>query len=98
MYTCIYKEKEDSFPLVVCSSVLAVVTVLKKYKKLIYKMNRIEVLKSSRGNSMIYFSGYLYTEHRVTEEKRMFRCEDRTCRSKYKFLNLMIQVISDAVF
>ena len=43
-------------------------------------MNRIEVLKSSRGNSMIYFSGYVYTQHRVTEEKRIFRCEDRICK------------------
>ena len=49
------------------------------------------MLKSSQGNSMIYFFGYLETQHRVTEEKRIFRCEDRTCRSKYKFLNLMIQ-------
>ena len=56
------------------------------------------MLKSSRGNSMIYFSGYLYTQHRVTEEKPIFRCENRTCRSKYKFLNLMIQVFFDAVF
>ena len=55
-------------------------------------MNRIEVLKSSRGNSMIYVSGYVYTQHRVTEEKRIFRCEDGTCRSKYKSLNLMIQI------
>ena len=30
---------------------------------------------------MIYFSGYLYTQHHVTEEKRIFRCEDQTCRS-----------------
>ena len=70
------REKENSFPLVVRSSTLAVVTILKKYKKLIYKMNRIEALKSSRENSMIYFSGYLYTQHRVTKEKRIFRCED----------------------
>ena len=41
---------------------------------------------------MIYFSGYVYTQHRVTEEKRIFRCEDQTCRSKYKSLNLMIQI------
>lgn len=44
-------------------------------------MNEIEVLKTSRGNSMIYFSGYFYTQHRKTEEKRIFRCEDRNCRS-----------------
>ena len=61
-------------------------------------MNRIEALKSSRGNSMVYFPGYLYTQHRVTEEKRIFRCEDRTCRSKYKCLKLMIQVFLDADF
>ena len=61
-------------------------------------MNWIEALKRSRENSMIYFSGYLYTQHRVTEEKRIFRCEDRTCRSKYKFLDLTIQVFLDAVF
>ena len=47
---------------------------------------------------MIYSSGYLYTQHRVTEDKRIFRCEDRACRSKYKFLNLMFQVFSDAIF
>ncbi|CAF1308875.1 unnamed protein product [Rotaria sp. Silwood1] len=29
---------------------------------------------------MIYFSEYLYTQHRITEEKRIFRCEDRNCR------------------
>ncbi|CAF1560987.1 unnamed protein product, partial [Rotaria sordida] len=45
-------------------------------------MNTIEVLKSTRGNPMIYFSGYLYTQHRITEEKRIFRCEDRNCRSR----------------
>ena len=50
------------------------------------------MLKSSGGNSMIYFSGYVYTQHRVTEEKRIFRCEDGTCRSEYKSLNLMIQI------
>jgi hypothetical protein len=48
-------------------------------------MNTIEVLKNSRGNAVIYLCGYLYTQHRITEEKRIFRCEDRNCRSKYKF-------------
>ena len=56
------------------------------------------MLKSSRRNSMIYFSGCLYTQHRVPEEKRIFRCEDRTCRSKYKFLNLVIQLFLMLLF
>ncbi|CAF3262022.1 unnamed protein product, partial [Rotaria sp. Silwood2] len=28
---------------------------------------------------MIYFSGHLYTQRRITEEKRIFCCEDRNC-------------------
>jgi len=44
-------------------------------------MTTIEVLKSSRGNSMIFLSGFFYTQHRITEEKRLFRCENRNCRS-----------------
>ena len=56
------------------------------------------MLKRSPGNSMTYFSGYLYTQHRVIEENRIFRCEDRTCRSKYKSLNLVIQLLFYATF
>ncbi len=52
-------------------------------------MTTIEVLKSSRGNSMIFLSGFFYTQHRMTEEKRLFRCENRNCRSKYKLRNRM---------
>ena len=50
-----------------------------------------EVLKISGGNSMIYFSGCLYTQHRVTEEKLIFLCEDRAFRSKYELLNLIVR-------
>ncbi|CAF4376832.1 unnamed protein product [Rotaria sp. Silwood2] len=42
-------------------------------------MNTVEVLKTSRENPMIYFSGFLYTQHRITEKKSIFRCEDRDC-------------------
>ena len=45
-------------------------------------MNTIEVLKTRRGNPMTYVAGFLYTQHRITEEKRIFLCEDRDCRSK----------------
>ena len=38
---------------------------------------------------MIYLSGYCYTQHRMTEEKRILRCEDRDCRSKCKPRNLI---------
>ena len=41
---------------------------------------------------MIYFSGYLYTQHQMTEKKRIFRCENRNCRSKYKSLNIIFQL------
>ncbi|CAF3352404.1 unnamed protein product, partial [Rotaria sp. Silwood2] len=31
---------------------------------------------------MIYCSGLFYTQHRITEEKRIFRCTDRNCRNE----------------
>jgi hypothetical protein len=46
------------------------------------KMNTIEVLTNSRGNPVMYFSEYFYTQHRMTKEKRIFRCENRNCRRK----------------
>ena len=47
---------------------------------------------------MTYFSGYLYTQHRVTEERHTFHCEDRTCKSIYKFLIPMILLFSMLFF
>ncbi|CAF5100221.1 unnamed protein product [Rotaria sp. Silwood1] len=52
-------------------------------------MNQIEVLTSSRGNPMLCYSGYLYTHHSMTEKKRVFRCEDRNCRSRCHTNTLM---------
>jgi len=46
-------------------------------------MDDIEVLNSKRGNPIVYHDGYVYTQHRVTDEKRVFRCESRDCKSKY---------------
>jgi hypothetical protein len=51
-------------------------------------MSGIQVLKNSRGNPMLYYSGYFYTQYQVTEKKRIFRCEDRNCRSKKKKLGI----------
>lgn len=40
-------------------------------------MSGIEVLRSRRGNPIVYHDGYVYTQHRMTDEKRVFRCESR---------------------
>ncbi len=44
-------------------------------------MATIEILRSKRGQPMLYHNGYLYTQHRLTSEKRIFRCESRDCKS-----------------
>jgi hypothetical protein len=38
---------------------------------------------------MIFLSGFYYTQYRITEEKRLFRCENRKCGSKCKLQNRM---------
>jgi len=39
-------------------------------------------LKSKTGKPIVYHRGFVYTEHRVTNEKRIFRCKNRNCKSK----------------
>ncbi|CAF4396253.1 unnamed protein product [Rotaria sp. Silwood2] len=43
-------------------------------------MGDIEILKSKRGNPIVSHGGFVYTQHRLTNEKRIFRCESRDCR------------------
>ncbi|CAF1242925.1 unnamed protein product [Rotaria sp. Silwood1] len=43
---------------------------------------------------MIYFSEYLYTQHRITEEKRIFRCEDPNCRIRLHLIRLKNEIKS----
>jgi hypothetical protein len=45
-------------------------------------MDVIEILKSKRGKPVVYHGGFVYTQHSVTDEKRIFRCENRDCKSK----------------
>ena len=43
----------------------------------------IEILKSKRENPIVYHDGFVYTQHRLTDEKRIFRCESRDCKRKW---------------
>ena len=38
-------------------------------------MDDIEILKSKRGNPIVYHGGFVYMQHRLTDKKRIFRCE-----------------------
>jgi hypothetical protein len=42
----------------------------------------IEIVKSQRGKPMIYYAGFMYTQHRSDEEKHVFRCKRRDCKSE----------------
>ena len=48
--------------------------MLQSQKQLVFSqiMSEIQVLKSSRGNPMLYYSGYFYTQHQVTEKNVYF--------------------------
>ncbi|CAF1136196.1 unnamed protein product [Adineta steineri] len=40
---------------------------------------------------MVCYSGYLYTQHSISGEKRVFRCEDRNCKSRCH-MNIQMEV------
>ena len=45
-------------------------------------MGDIEILTSKRGNPIVYYGGFVYMQHRLTDKKRIFLCENRDCKSK----------------
>ena len=46
-------------------------------------IDQIGISKNSRGKPLIYHDGFVYTQHRLSDKKRSFRCESRDGKSKF---------------